>query len=64
MKHHFGEWSTDRTNLGGFAKIAIREGDHFTHCTRCNVFTKIPAGQQTKKFWLGGAWVGKAPCKP
>lgn len=64
MKHHFGDWSTDRSKLGGLAKVAVQPGDSYTHCTRCGVLAKVQANRTTTKFWSGGTWVKKAPCEP
>lgn len=59
-KHHFGEWSTDRSTLGGFARVSIQEGDAWTCCTRCKVDVKM-GRTGGMKFWVGGKWVSKRP---
>lgn len=61
MKHYFAEWSEDLSDLGGFAKLAIQEGDAHSHCKRCGVKVKVAKGQTSKKFWVEGRWVTKVP---
>ena len=63
-KHHYGEWSEDRSNLQGLAKLCVNPGEGWTTCKRCGVFIvfKKPGGV---KFWAGGKLVSKRPpCVP
>lgn len=64
QKHHYKTWSEDRTNLGGFAKLLVKEGDAHSTCSRCGVFVvlKKVGGM---KFWVNGKLVSKRPpCTP
>jgi hypothetical protein len=63
MKHHYGEWSTDRSTLGGLALVSIQDREHFTHCTRCGVMVKI-GRVGGYKFWVDGKWSKRPECRP
>jgi len=64
QKHLYKEWFTDRSQLGGFAKLLVGERDAYCHCSRCGVFVvmKYVGGM---KFWVNGKLVSKRPpCEP
>lgn len=64
MKHHYAPWSEDRSNLGGLAKLFVKEGEAHSECTRCKVWVvmKVPGGI---KFFVGGKLTSKRPpCEP
>lgn len=59
-RHHFAAWSTDRTGLGGLAKIAVAPDESHSKCTNCGIFVKMGTSGGVK-FWSGGRWVSKRP---
>lgn len=60
QKHHYPEWTEDRSTLQGLAKLCVAEGESHSKCSRCGVFVvfKQPGGL---KFWVGGKLTTKRP---
>lgn len=59
-KHHFDEWKTDFSGLGGLAKVTLMHATAYSNCTRCKVQTMMGKTGGVK-FWTNGRWTSKRP---
>lgn len=64
-KHHFNEWSEDKSGLGGLMRAVLTQpGDAHTTCKRCGV-RAVNLRVGGTKFWVSkngvGKWVSKRP---
>jgi hypothetical protein len=58
VKHHYAQWSEDRSKASGIVRMALQPGYVHARCTRCGEPVIMTSGG-TIKFWVRKDGVGK-----